>query len=52
MRLCFLVEERYRHDGMPQEVIRQLTAWGHQVDVLRPGRSLMRISDAGTGRKP
>ncbi|WP_055552402.1 RimK family alpha-L-glutamate ligase [Streptomyces sp. NBRC 110028] len=46
MRLCFLVEERYRHDGMPQEVIRQLTAWGHQVDVLRPGRSLMRISDA------
>lgn len=46
MRLCFLVEERYRHDGMPQEVIRQLSAWGHQVDVLRPGRSLLRISDA------
>ena len=46
MRLCFLVEERYRHDGMPQEVIGRLTAWGHQVDVLRPGRSLMRITDA------
>ncbi|MEU8871953.1 hypothetical protein AB0D24_12410 [Streptomyces javensis] len=46
MRLCFLVEERYRHDGMPREVIRQLTAWGHQVDVVRPGRSLMRMSDA------
>ncbi|WP_413802973.1 ATP-grasp domain-containing protein [Streptomyces iranensis] len=46
MRLCFLVEERYRHDGMPREVIRQLSAWGHQVDVVRPGRSLMRMSDA------
>ncbi|GAA0895548.1 MULTISPECIES: ATP-grasp domain-containing protein [Streptomyces violaceusniger group] len=46
MRLCFLVEERYRHDGMPREVIRQLSAWGHQVDVVRPGRSLIRMSDA------
>ena len=45
MRLCFLVEEQYRHDGMPVEVIRQLTAWGHQVDVLRPGSSLLRLSD-------
>ncbi|MYT17096.1 MULTISPECIES: hypothetical protein [unclassified Streptomyces] len=46
MRLCFLVEEQYRHDGMPLDVIRQLTAWGHRVDVLRPGRSLIRISEA------
>ncbi|MEU5274091.1 hypothetical protein AB0G77_37565 [Streptomyces hygroscopicus] len=46
MRLCFLVEERYRHDGMPREVIRQLSDWGHQVDVVRPGDSLIRISDA------
>ncbi|MEU8827620.1 hypothetical protein [Streptomyces sp. NPDC048636] len=46
MRLCFLVEERYRHDGMPREVIHQLSAWGHQVDVIRPGTSLTRISDA------
>ncbi|MET8183234.1 hypothetical protein [Streptomyces sp. NPDC005336] len=46
MRLCFLVEERYRHDGMPREVIRQLSAWGHQVDVVRPGSSLLRMSDA------
>lgn len=45
MRLCFLVEEHYRHDGMPNEVIRQLTAWGHQVDVLRPGGSLLRMTD-------
>ncbi|MFC9294276.1 RimK family alpha-L-glutamate ligase [Streptomyces sp. NPDC057011] len=51
MRLCFLVEEHYRHDGMPNEVIRQLTAWGHQVDVVRPGGSLLRMTEvvsAGT----
>lgn len=45
MRLCFLVEEQYRHDGMPLDVVRQLTTWGHRVDVLRPGRSLIRISE-------
>ncbi|MCX4524224.1 MULTISPECIES: RimK family alpha-L-glutamate ligase [unclassified Streptomyces] len=51
MRLCFLVEEHYRHDGMPNEVVRQLTAWGHQVDVVRPGGSLLRMTEvvgAGT----
>ncbi|MFE1769401.1 RimK family alpha-L-glutamate ligase [Streptomyces angustmyceticus] len=46
MRLCFLVEEQYRHDGMPLDVIRQLDAWGHQVDVRWPGRSLISLSDA------
>lgn len=45
MRLCFLVEEHYRYDGMPVDVIRQLTSWGHQVDVLRPGGSLLSMSD-------
>ncbi|MBD0744998.1 RimK family alpha-L-glutamate ligase [Streptomyces sp. CBMA152] len=45
MRLCFLVEEHYRHDGMPVEVIRQLDAWGHRVDVLRPGGSLLCMSE-------
>jgi ribosomal protein S6--L-glutamate ligase len=44
MRLCFLVEEQYRRDGMPVEVIRQLTSWGHQVDVVRPGSSLLKVS--------
>ena len=51
MRLCFLVEETYRHDGMPKDVIRRLTAWGHHVDVVWPGRTLLRLSDgmqAGT----
>ncbi|MEU5210359.1 hypothetical protein [Streptomyces sp. NPDC020742] len=46
MRLCFLVEEQYRHDGMPLDVIRQLRAWEHQVDVVWPGRSLLPISEA------
>jgi ribosomal protein S6--L-glutamate ligase len=46
MKLCFLVEEQYRHDGMPVEVIRRLTSWGHQVDVLRPGGSLLRMTEA------
>ncbi|MGW4566916.1 ATP-grasp domain-containing protein [Streptomyces sp. NPDC004561] len=46
MKLCFLVEEQYRHDGMPVEVIRQLTSWGHQVDVLWPGGSLLSLTEA------
>lgn len=46
MRLCFLVEEHYRHDGMPNEVIGQLTAWGHRVDVVRPGGSLLHMGAA------
>ncbi|MGK5627553.1 ATP-grasp domain-containing protein [Streptomyces sp. URMC 123] len=46
MKLCFLVEEHYRHDGMPLDVIRQLAAWGHRVDVVRPGGSLLRMSEA------
>ncbi|MFF4948125.1 RimK family alpha-L-glutamate ligase [Streptomyces chattanoogensis] len=46
MRLCFLVEEQYRHDGMPLDVVRRLNAWGHQVEVMRPGRSLIRMSEA------
>ncbi|WP_439946720.1 ATP-grasp domain-containing protein [Streptomyces sp. BBFR109] len=49
MKLCFLVEEQYRHDGMPVEVIRQLTSWGHQVDVLRPGGALLRMTEALQG---
>ncbi|MFF0739501.1 RimK family alpha-L-glutamate ligase [Streptomyces sp. NPDC004111] len=44
MRLCFLVEERYRYDGMPREVIGRLASWGHRVDVLRPGGSLQHLT--------
>ncbi|WP_237535242.1 hypothetical protein [Streptomyces sp. SID3343] len=45
MKLAFLVEEHYRHDGMPLDVVRQLDAWGHHVDIVRPGSSLIEMSD-------
>jgi ribosomal protein S6--L-glutamate ligase len=51
VRLCFLVEELYRYDGMPLDVVHRLTDWGHHVDVVWPGRSLLHLSDdirAGT----
>ncbi|GAA4879949.1 hypothetical protein [Kitasatospora terrestris] len=44
MRFCFLVEEHYRNDGMPLDVVRRLTEWGHRVDVLRPGGSLVDLA--------
>lgn len=43
MSFCFLVEEQYRRDGMPTAVVRQLRAWGHHVDVLRPGGQLLNL---------
>ncbi|MFJ8195901.1 RimK family alpha-L-glutamate ligase [Streptomyces sp. NPDC096152] len=46
MKFCFLVEEQYRQDGMPVEVIHQLTLWGHHVDVVRPGGSLLHLTEA------
>ncbi|GAA0682875.1 hypothetical protein GCM10010193_40810 [Kitasatospora atroaurantiaca] len=45
MKFCFLVEEHYRNDGMPLDVVRQLTDWGHEVDVLRPGSSLLDLGE-------
>ncbi|MGW4383504.1 ATP-grasp domain-containing protein [Kitasatospora sp. NPDC004531] len=44
MRFCFLVEEHYRHDGMPLEVVHRLRAAGHRVDVLRPGAELLDLA--------
>ncbi|MEV7616974.1 hypothetical protein [Streptomyces sp. NPDC089799] len=44
MKLCFLVEEHYRHDGMPVEVIGRLREWGHRVDIVRPGGSLLHMT--------
>jgi ribosomal protein S6--L-glutamate ligase len=44
MRLCFIVEDRYRNDGMPLAVARQLGEWGHQVDLLAPQSSVARVS--------
>jgi ribosomal protein S6--L-glutamate ligase len=36
VRLCFIVERRYRRDGMPRLVADQLKRWGHHVDLLEP----------------
>jgi ribosomal protein S6--L-glutamate ligase len=44
LRLCFLVEDQYRYDGMPLDVVRELTGRGHTVDVLEPGRELVEVS--------
>jgi ribosomal protein S6--L-glutamate ligase len=44
-RLCFIVEDRYRYDGMPLEVARRLSAWGHHVELLEPQRSITAISE-------
>lgn len=45
MKVCFIVEECYRHDGMPLAVARKMAKWGHDVDVLEPGKSVARVSE-------
>jgi ribosomal protein S6--L-glutamate ligase len=48
MRLCFIIEDRYRNDGMPLAVARQLGEWGHEVDLLAPQSSVARVSALAT----
>lgn len=45
LRLCFLIEDRYRRDSMPLDVVRCLTAWGHEIDVVEPARALIGLDD-------
>ncbi|WTW98286.1 hypothetical protein OG216_35310 [Streptomycetaceae bacterium NBC_01309] len=45
MRLCFLIEDQYRHDSMPLDVVRRLVSWGHDIDVVEPGRSLVALDE-------
>jgi ribosomal protein S6--L-glutamate ligase len=45
MRLCFILEDRYRNDGMPLAVAQQLADWGHAIDILEPQRSVTAISE-------
>jgi ribosomal protein S6--L-glutamate ligase len=44
MRLCFIIEEQYRDEVMPLAVAEQLTARGHDVDVLEPSASVTCLS--------
>jgi len=50
MRLCFIVEERYRYDGMPLDVANQLRDWGHEVELLEPDRALTAVSELASRR--
>jgi ribosomal protein S6--L-glutamate ligase len=50
MCLCFIIEEKYRHERMPLVVANQLRHWGHDVDVLEPHATVIRLSDLVTQR--
>jgi ribosomal protein S6--L-glutamate ligase len=45
MRLCFIIEEQYRQESMPLAVADQLRRWGHDVDLLEPHATVVRLSD-------
>ncbi|MEU9891283.1 hypothetical protein [Sphaerisporangium sp. NPDC051011] len=44
-KLCFVLEDCYRHDDMPLAVAQRLIEWGHDVDILEPTNSIARVSD-------
>jgi glutathione synthase/RimK-type ligase-like ATP-grasp enzyme len=44
MRLCFVIESRYRLDGMPLKVAERLIEWDHQVTITEPAREALDIA--------
>jgi ribosomal protein S6--L-glutamate ligase len=48
MRLCFIIEEKYRHESMPLAVAHQLRRWGHDVDLLEPHAMVTPLFDLAT----
>lgn len=52
MRLCFIVEERYRLRGLPLRIAEQLRGWGHEVDLLEPGGCVTRLGELTGGHPP
>ena len=48
MRLCFIIEEKYRHESMPLAVAYQLRQWGHDVDLLEPHATVTPLFDLVT----
>src|SRR5919201_842112 len=48
MRLCFIVEEKYRHESMPLVVAYQLRQWGHDIDLLEPHAMVTPLFDLVT----
>ena len=45
MRFCLILEQKYRFDGMPLDVARELELAGHEVTLLEPHQSLPAISE-------
>jgi ribosomal protein S6--L-glutamate ligase len=45
-----IIEEQYRHESLPLAVAPQLRRWGHDVDVLEPHATVIRLSDLITQR--
>jgi ribosomal protein S6--L-glutamate ligase len=48
MRLCFILEERYRGDSMPRAVATELAEWGHHVRLLEPNATVTCLSRLAT----
>jgi ribosomal protein S6--L-glutamate ligase len=49
-RLCFIIEEQYRHESMPLAVAHQLRRWGHDVALLEPHATVTPLFDLITQR--
>src|SRR5919199_755673 len=49
-RLCFIIEEKYRHESMPLAVASQLRRWGHDVDLLELHATVTPLFDLVTQR--
>jgi ribosomal protein S6--L-glutamate ligase len=50
MRLCFIIEEKYRHESMPLAVAYQLRRWGHDIALLQPHATATPLFDLVTQR--
>src|SRR5918911_3561678 len=48
MRLCFIIEEKYRRESMPLAVAHQLRRWGHDVTLLEPHATVTPLFDLVT----
>ena len=48
MRLCSIIEEKYRHGSMPLAVADQLRQWGHDIDLLEPHATVTPLFDLVT----
>jgi ribosomal protein S6--L-glutamate ligase len=44
-RLCFIIEDKYRHESMLLSVAYQLRRWGHDVDLLEPHATVTPLFD-------